>query len=70
MKANILYSKMALFEDDRESLAEYLGIKRQTLVGKLQGDYDFKQGEIDKIIARYKLTPEETYDIFFSKKEN
>ena len=64
MKANVFNSKMALFEDTVESLAEYLGISRQTLVMKIQGKSEFRQSEISKIIVRYKLTPEEAYEIF------
>lgn len=66
MKRNVFYSKMALFEDSIEDLAKYLGITRQTLVGKIEGKFDFKENEIKLIIARYKLTPEETHEIFFS----
>lgn len=57
---------MALFEDSLEDLAEYLEISRQMLTLKIQGEYQFKQDEINKIIIRYKLTPEETHEIFFS----
>ena len=66
MKANVFNSKMALFEDTIESLSEYLEITRQTLCSKIQGRSEFKRDEIDKIIVRYKLTPEETHEIFFS----
>ena len=57
---------MALFEDSLEDLAEYLNISRQMLTLKIQGEYQFKQDEINKIISRYELTPEETHEIFFS----
>ena len=60
---------MALFEDDIETLAEHLGIARQTLTQKINGESEFKRDEIDKIITRYKLTPDETHEIFFSGKE-
>ena len=66
MKVNVFNSKMALFEDNIETLAEYLGITRQTLSSKIEGTSEFKRDEIDKIITRYKLTPEETHEIFFS----
>lgn len=66
MRKNVLYSKMALFEDSIEALAECLGISRQTLTSKIEGRSEFKRDEIDKIIIRYKLTPEETHEIFFS----
>ena len=66
MKVNVFNSKMALFSDTFESLSEYLGISRQTLSMKINGKTEFKRDEIDKIIIRYKLTPEETHEIFFS----
>lgn len=69
MKRNVFNSKMALFEDSVESLAEFLNMSRQTLCSKLECKSEFRRDEIDKIITRYKLTPEETHDIFFSGKE-
>jgi plasmid maintenance system antidote protein VapI len=66
LKANVFNSKMALFEDSIDSLAEHLNISRQTLSMKISGKSEFKRDEIDKIIARYNLTPEETHEIFFS----
>lgn len=69
MKTNVFNSKMALFEDTIEELAEYLGISRQTLYSKMQGKSEFKRDEIDKIITRYNLTPEETHEIFFTGEE-
>lgn len=66
MKANVFNSKMALFEDSIETLAKHLGISRQTLAQKINGESEFKRNEIDEIITRYKLTPEETHEIFFS----
>lgn len=60
---------MALFEDTVEELAEHLGITRQTLTQKIIGESEFKRDEMDKIITRYKLTPEDTHEIFFSRKE-
>ena len=70
MKVNVFNSKMALYGDTIESLAEYLEISRQTLSWKIQGKTEFKRDEIDKIITRYELTPEETHEIFFSREEN
>ena len=64
MKKNLLFSKMALFGDSIETLAEYLGITRQTLTQKIEGKSQFKQKEITMIAVRYKLTPEEVYEIF------
>lgn len=57
---------MALYEDSLETLAKYLGVTRQTLSQKIDGTAEFKRNEIEKIIVRYELTPEETREIFFS----
>lgn len=56
---------MALFDDNLITLADHLGISRQTLTLKVDNKSDFTQSEIKKIIIRYKLTPEETEQIFF-----
>lgn len=60
---------MALFEDSIDDLADYLGISRQALVMKIESKSQFKQNEITKISVRYKLTPDEVYEIFVSKTE-
>lgn len=65
-KPNVFFSKMALHEDSVEDIAEYLGISRQTLSNKTEGKSEFKRDEIDAIISRYNLTPEETHEMFFS----
>lgn len=57
---------MALYEDSLETLAKHLGVTRQTLSQKIDGTTEFKRNEIEKIIVRYELTPEETREIFFS----
>lgn len=69
MKKNVLFSKMALFSDSIETLAEYLSITRQTLTQKIEGKSQFKQKEIKMIAVRYKLTPEETHEIFLEEEE-
>lgn len=65
-KPNVFFSKMALFEDSLEELAACLEITRQTLSSKIEGTSEFKRDEINLIIERYKLTPEETHEMFFS----
>lgn len=64
--SNLLRSKMVLFDDTNESLAEALNISRQTMSAKITGKTDFKQSEIKVIVERYKLTPEETEQTFFN----
>ncbi len=65
---NLLKSKMALHNDTMQSLADYLGIARSYVSGKLNGKWEFKQSEIMKIIERYNLTNDEIMQIFFEDK--
>lgn len=58
-------SKMALYGDDRKTLAEAIGIHEVTLCMKVNGKAQFKQAEIKAIALRYSLTPEEIEEIFF-----
>ena len=55
-------------EDTQGKLADYLNISPCRLGHKVaeKDGAEFKQGEIKKIIQRYKLTAEEVMDIFFS----
>lgn len=66
MNSNILKSKIKLNEDTQEGLAEYLGITNSTLSFKINGKADFLRSEIQLIKQRYKLTPQEIDQIFFS----
>ena len=65
VKRNLFNSKMALYNDNLTTLADHLGISRQTLTLKLDNKSDFTQSEIKKIVIRYNLTPEEMDEIFF-----
>lgn len=67
MKKNVFNSKMALFDDSIESLADHLEISRQSLAEKRDGRSQFKQDEMTKIMIRWQLTPEEVVDMFLSK---
>ena len=69
LKRNFFNSKMALFNDTVSSLAEYLGISRQTLTLKLDNKSDFTQSEIKKIVIKYNLTPDEMDQIFFGDED-
>ncbi len=62
----LLRSKMVLFDDTNESLAEVLNVSKQTLSAKINGKVDFWQSEIKMIVERYNLTSEETEKIFFN----
>lgn len=66
VNSNLLRSKMVLFNDTNETLAEALNISRQTMSAKINGKVDFKQSEIKTIVERYNLTPEETEQTFFN----
>lgn len=66
----LLKSKMCLFGDTQQSLADALSLSSGRLNAKIN-EYQgasFTQDEIFAIISRYNLTPEETMDIFFSSK--
>lgn len=68
MNIPLLKSKMVLHRDTGQTLAKALGIDPATLSLKLtKATRGFKQSEIDIIINRYDLSPEEVYEIFFTK---
>ena len=55
MDKNLLRSVMILNGDTNTSLAEYLGITKQSVSNKInENGTEFKQGEIAKIKERYK----------------
>lgn len=66
MQTRLLRAKMVEFGDDYSTLAEILGLSRQTCSVKVNGKQDFKQSEIDKIAKRYNLTAHEVVLIFFT----
>ena len=64
-RISMFRSKMNLYGDNTlDSLADYLGIARQTLSRKLNGEADFTQTEMSMIKIRYNLTDEEFTQIF------
>ena len=60
-----LRSHMLLHEDTIELLAESLGISRQTLSSRMNGNTKFKTDEIVRIANRYNLGSDEILEIFF-----
>ena len=52
--------------DNNKSLAKVLGRTPSTICCKLKGSQRFTQLEMQTIIDRYNLTPEETQTIFFA----
>lgn len=59
-------SKMILFDDNLDTLADAINISRQSLSKKINNKIDFWQSEINIISKRYQLTPEELERMFFS----
>jgi len=52
--------------DTMKTLAGVLGIHPNTLSRKVNGADEFTQSEINVIVARYNLSPENTMKIFFN----
>ena len=70
MNKNLLLSKMKLFGDRQEDLANALGISLSRTNAKINetDGAEFTQGEITIIKIRYHLTAEEVDAIFFAEK--
>lgn len=68
MNGNLLKSKMVLYGDTQDDLANALDISRQNLNIKLNATNgaEFSQSEIAKIKTRYSLTAQEVDEMFFS----
>lgn len=65
---NLLYSKMALYGDNNESLARALNLSPQRVSAKKNSTNgaEFTQSEIQIIKERYNLTDKEVVEIFLS----
>lgn len=66
LNVQLLKSKMTLYNDTQEDLAEYLGVARYTLFNKFNEKSYFTNKEIYLIKIRYDLTDEEVILIFFT----
>ena len=68
MNTNLLRSKMVLFGDTNNDLANAISISPQRFSAKLNetNGAEFTQSEIEKIRNRYKLTDEDVINIFFA----
>ena len=68
MKKNVFVSKMKLNGDTNEALAKALGVSPTTMSAKVneKRGSDFTRTEILTLVDRWRLTPEEIIDIFFS----
>lgn len=62
-KTRFIKSKMTLHGDTIESLAEFLGLARQTLSRKINGEAKFTLAELILIKKRYNLTDEEFIEL-------
>lgn len=69
METKLFKSKMVMFGDTIGSLAKSLNIHRLTLTEKMNGNYDFKQSEINFLINHWNLTANEVVQIFFNEVE-
>lgn len=69
MNKRMLEAEMKLFGDTGGTLAEALGIARNTFSNKInEKGAEFTQSEIRTIAVRYNLTAEQINDIFFNQK--
>ncbi len=67
MNAKELRVEMIRHDDTSETLAKALGITRQTLSRKMNGEgVDFTKKDMDIIIERYSLSGERFTEIFFA----
>ena len=67
MNTNLLKSELLKNNITMQDLADELGLSYWSLTKKVNGEYDFKQGEIQKIAKILKLSSEEINQIFFSE---
>lgn len=67
MNTRLLRAKMAMYGDTQIRLARALGMSISRLNAKLneRGGASFTQKEIEGLILRYGLTPQDSIDIFF-----
>lgn len=66
----LLRSKMVLFGDNVDTLADYLNQSRQNVYNKINGVTVFSLQDVSAISKRYKLTNAETYEIFIKRGED
>lgn len=66
MKRCLLKQVMIDNHDNMDDLAKELGINANTLYVKMaMVRSQFTQTDIQKVVERYSLTPEQTFEIFF-----
>lgn len=67
MNSKLFKSVMVLNDDNVTTLAQKLGVTRQTLSLKIDGYNDFKLSEICTIKSLYNLSRDELFEIFFKE---
>jgi ACT domain-containing protein len=65
MNCNALKANMVLKNINTDEMVNALGICRSAYFRKMNGTVEFTRDEIEKIILKLSLTPEETMHIFF-----
>lgn len=63
----LLRSKMVLFGDTVDRLADYLGQSRANVSNKINGLTVFSLQDVSAISKRYNLTNAEVYEIFIKR---
>lgn len=63
---NEFRSMLAKNGDNQGDLANMLGLSSSGLSVKVKGTVDFKRNEIELMILRYNLSPEDVQRIFFA----
>lgn len=66
MNKPLFKSIIARNSDTQQALADYLELPQSALSHRINGKVDFRLSEIRRIRSRYKLTADETVDIFFT----
>lgn len=66
MNNSLLYSKIDSSKLSKSYIAESLGLTRQGLYNKLNGESEFKGSEIKKLSDLLNLSDQEKEDIFFA----
>ena len=66
-KKRLLKSKMTLYGDTVERLADYLEQSRANVSNKINGTTMFSLQDVSAISKRYKLTNSEVYEIFIKR---
>lgn len=68
MNTILFKTHMLKHNDTQEKLADAMRIAQSALSMRINGKIEFRQNEINFIRKRYKLSDQETIDIFFADK--